>query len=136
MPEDDEDTWREEPPVVRIAHALLNTAIRAGAGGLRLTPGPGGVRVECLRGGAWADLPVGPDVALPPLPGGQGEDLTRRFQVMAEVNPWSSRGPQEGRFRVGCAVDEGRVRWVRVHAAFPAGPGGTATVLTFEDEPG
>ena len=57
----------QEAPVPRIAAAIINQAILEGASEIRFVPHKGGLRVEYLRDGSWAETMSIPERLTGPL---------------------------------------------------------------------
>ena len=85
-------TSQEEPPVVRLVHELLESAIERGASDIHVEPYDGEFRVRFRIDGVLQAV-MTPDVSL------RGA-ITSRLKVMAKLDIAEKRLPQDGRIRL------------------------------------
>ncbi len=85
-------TSQEEPPVVRLVHELIESAIERGASDIHVEPYDGEFRVRFRIDGVLHPV-MTPDVSL-------RDAITSRLKVMAKVDIAEKRLPQDGRIRL------------------------------------
>ena len=124
----------EEHHIVRIVHALLQRAICDGAtelrvsSGMRLDGGWSPLLIQSLIDGIWSVLP-----SMPQLPGVLSGNIMRRFKILADVNPFSSKGPQEGSFRISVETGGSQRNDYLIYASFREGPEGITTEMSIQE---
>lgn len=86
----------EEAPIIRIAYAIIQEAIRDGASDIHVEPGQRGVRVRYRIDGVLHEVM--------PLPKYIDKPLISRFKIMSDMNIAERRIPQDG--RIGVVLDK------------------------------
>jgi type IV pilus assembly protein PilB len=92
--EEDEELLKqaEEAPVVRVANAIIQQAIKERASDIHLEPGQKGIRVRYRVDGVLHEAMSLPKYIQPPL--------VSRFKIMAGMNIAERRIPQDGRIPI------------------------------------
>ena len=93
--DDDEDNMKEiseEAPIIRIAHAIVQQAIREKASDIHIEPGQRGVRIRYRIDGVLNETMTVPKHIMNPL--------ISRFKIMADLNIAERRVPQDGRIPI------------------------------------
>jgi type IV pilus assembly protein PilB len=93
--DDDEDAMKdmsEEAPIIRIAHAIIQQAIREKASDIHIEPGQRGVRIRYRIDGVLNETMTVPKHIMAPL--------ISRFKIMADLNIAERRVPQDGRIPI------------------------------------
>ena len=83
---------REEPPVVRLVHGLIESAIDRGASDIHVEPYDGELRVRFRIDGVLHPV-MAPELSL-------RDAITSRLKVMAKLDIAERRLPQDGRIRL------------------------------------
>jgi type IV pilus assembly protein PilB len=86
----------EEAPIIRIAFAIIQEAIRDAASDIHIEPGQRGVRVRYRIDGVLHEVM--------PLPKYIDKPLISRFKIMSDMNIAERRIPQDG--RIGVVLDK------------------------------
>ncbi|WP_301002231.1 GspE/PulE family protein [Capsulimonas corticalis] len=92
---DDENSvekMSEEAPIIRIAHALVQEAIRQKASDIHIEPGQKGVRIRYRIDGVLNEQMT--------VPKHIQNQLIARFKIMADLNIAERRVPQDGRIPI------------------------------------
>lgn len=95
LAEEDEEAvvaMAEEAPVVRVANALIQQAIKEDASDIHIEPQRRGVRIRYRVDGVLHEAMTMPKYIQPPL--------ISRFKIMAEMNIAERRVPQDGRIPI------------------------------------
>lgn len=79
-------------PVIRIAHSIIQEAVKSGASDIHIEPGTRHVRVRYRIDGVLHEIMQIPKYVHPPL--------ISRFKIMAEMNIAERRIPQDGRIGI------------------------------------
>jgi type IV pilus assembly protein PilB len=79
-------------PIIRIAHAIVQQAIQAGASDIHVEPNPRNLRVRFRVDGVLHEIMQMPKHIHPPL--------ISRFKIMSEMNIAERRVPQDGRIGI------------------------------------
>ncbi|MBV9852450.1 MAG: Flp pilus assembly complex ATPase component TadA [Armatimonadetes bacterium] len=90
--EDQMTEMSEEAPIIRIAHAIVQQAIREKASDIHIEPGQRGVRIRYRIDGVLNETMTVPKHIMNPL--------ISRFKIMAEMNIAERRVPQDGRIPI------------------------------------
>lgn len=92
--EDEADLADEagEAPIIRIAHAIIQQAVREKASDIHVEPGGKGVRIRYRIDGVLNETMV--------IPKHIQNQLIARFKIMAELNIAERRVPQDGRIGI------------------------------------
>lgn len=93
--DDDEEKIRqlgEEAPIVRMANAILSTAIDSGASDIHIEPDRRNVRIRCRIDGVLQEIMVVPKHVQAPL--------VSRYKIMSDMNIAERRIPQDGRIPI------------------------------------
>jgi type IV pilus assembly protein PilB len=93
--DDDENALEkisEEAPIIRIAHAIIQQAIREKASDIHIEPGQRGVRIRYRIDGVLNETMTVPKHIMAPL--------ISRFKIMADLNIAERRVPQDGRIPI------------------------------------
>lgn len=93
--DDDENALEkisEEAPIIRIAHAIIQQAIREKASDIHIEPGQRGVRIRYRIDGVLNETMTVPKHIMAPL--------VSRFKIMSEMNIAERRVPQDGRIPI------------------------------------
>ena len=93
--DDDENALKdmsEEAPIIRIAHAIIQQAIREKASDIHIEPGQRGVRIRYRIDGVLNETMTVPKHIMAPL--------ISRFKIMADLNIAERRVPQDGRIPI------------------------------------
>ena len=93
--DEDEDEMKEmseEAPIIRIAHAIIQQAIREKASDIHIEPSQRGVRIRYRIDGVLNETMTVPKHIMNPL--------LSRFKIMAELNIAERRIPQDGRIPI------------------------------------
>jgi type IV pilus assembly protein PilB len=87
-----DDDGKESAPVVRMANAILSTAIDAGASDIHIEPDRRNVRIRCRIDGVLQEIMLVPKHIQAPL--------VSRYKIMADMNIAERRIPQDGRIPI------------------------------------
>ncbi|MFN3648079.1 MAG: GspE/PulE family protein [Armatimonadota bacterium] len=79
-------------PIIRIAHAIIQEAVKSGASDIHIEPAGRNLRVRYRIDGVLHEIMQMPKYIHPPL--------TSRFKIMAELNIAERRIPQDGRIGI------------------------------------
>ncbi|HTE19963.1 MAG TPA: ATPase, T2SS/T4P/T4SS family, partial [Armatimonadota bacterium] len=79
-------------PIIRIAHAIIQQAVTAGASDIHIEPGGRNTRVRLRVDGVLHEMMTLPKHIHPPL--------SSRFKIMSEMNIAERRVPQDGRIGI------------------------------------
>jgi type IV pilus assembly protein PilB len=79
-------------PIIRIAHSIIQEAVRAGASDIHIEPSPRHVRIRYRVDGVLHEVMQMPKYIHPPL--------SSRYKIMAEMNIAERRVPQDGRIGI------------------------------------
>lgn len=92
--DDDEDMEKlsEEAPIIRIAHAIVQQAIRDKTSDIHVEPGAKGVRIRYRIDGVLNEMMT--------VPKHIQQQLIARFKIMADMNIAERRVPQDGRIPI------------------------------------
>jgi len=91
--EEDEDTSDVvQGPIIRIAHAVIQQAVTAGASDIHIEPSARNVRIRYRVDGVLHEIMQMPKYIHPPL--------ISRYKIMAEMNIAERRVPQDGRIGI------------------------------------
>lgn len=91
--EEEEDTSDVvQGPIIRIAHAVIQEAVKAGASDIHIEPSHRNVRVRYRIDGVLHEIMQMPKYIHPPL--------VSRYKIMAEMNIAERRVPQDGRIGI------------------------------------
>ena len=89
---DGDEKWAEEAPIIRIAHAIVQQAIREKASDIHIEPGMRSVRIRYRIDGVLNETMTVPKHIQNPL--------ISRFKIMADLNIAERRVPQDGRIPI------------------------------------
>ena len=89
---DDLQNMSEEAPIIRIAHAIVQQAIREKASDIHVEPGGKGVRIRYRIDGVLNETMT--------VPKHIQNQLIARFKIMADLNIAERRVPQDGRIAI------------------------------------
>jgi len=95
IPKDDEEADTSDVvqgPIIRIAHAVIQEAVKAGASDIHIEPSPRHVRIRYRVDGVMHEVMQMPKYIHPPL--------ISRYKIMAEMNIAERRVPQDGRIGI------------------------------------
>ena len=90
--EDNLEKISEEAPIIRIAHAIVQQAIREKTSDIHIEPGQRGVRIRYRIDGVLNETMTVPKHIMNPL--------ISRFKIMADLNIAERRVPQDGRIPI------------------------------------
>ncbi|MDQ2686459.1 MAG: Flp pilus assembly complex ATPase component TadA [Armatimonadota bacterium] len=90
--DDGDEKWAEEAPIIRIAHAIVQQAIREKASDIHIEPGMRSVRIRYRIDGVLNETMTVPKHIQNPL--------ISRFKIMADLNIAERRVPQDGRIPI------------------------------------
>jgi type IV pilus assembly protein PilB len=82
----------EEAPIIRIAHTVIQQAVKDGASDIHVEPGQRGLRIRFRIDGVLHEVMHLPKHIHPPL--------VSRFKIMSEMNIAERRIPQDGRIGI------------------------------------
>ncbi len=89
---DGDDSEVVQGPVMRIAHSIIQEAVKAGASDIHIEPGARNVRIRYRVDGVLHEVMTLPRYVHPPL--------SSRYKIMAEMNIAERRVPQDGRIGI------------------------------------
>jgi len=89
---DDMEKLSEEAPIIRIAHAIVQQAIRDKTSDIHIEPGAKGVRIRYRIDGVLNEMMT--------VPKHIQQQLIARFKILAEMNIAERRVPQDGRIPI------------------------------------
>ncbi len=89
---EDMEKLSEEAPIIRIAHAIVQQAIRDKTSDIHIEPGAKGVRIRYRIDGVLNEMMT--------VPKHIQQQLIARFKILAEMNIAERRVPQDGRIPI------------------------------------
>jgi type IV pilus assembly protein PilB len=87
-----DDNIHEAAPIIRIAHTVIQQAVRDGASDIHIEPGVNNVRVRYRIDGVLHQMMTLPKHIHPPL--------VSRYKIMSDMNIAERRVPQDGRIAI------------------------------------
>ena len=88
----DDESEVVQGPIMRIAHAIIQEAVKAGASDIHMEPGTRHIRIRYRIDGVLHEIMTLPRFIHPPL--------SSRYKIMAEMNIAERRVPQDGRIGI------------------------------------
>jgi type IV pilus assembly protein PilB len=92
---DDADNLHEQAPIIRIAHTVIQQAVKDQASDIHIEPGVGNTRIRYRIDGVLHEVMKLPRHIHPPL--------VSRYKIMSDMNIAERRVPQDGRIAISHA---------------------------------